>query len=49
MPTNSRGQRVATNKKSQALKKQSAYAKAMRPGSQSPMGSKKTSTSTTAA
>jgi hypothetical protein len=31
--------------KDQRLSKQSAYAKAMRPGSQSPMGKKKTSAS----
>jgi hypothetical protein len=42
MPVNSRGQRVATNKKSK-LNRQSAQAKALRAGSQSPMGKKKTS------
>ena len=42
MPLNSRGQRVATNK-AKNLSKQSAQAKALRAGGQSPMGSRKTS------
>lgn len=39
----SRGQRAATNKKTKSWHNPGAYAKAIRAGSQSPMGSKKTS------